>query len=185
MVVRAADAAAEVFDFDTALTHYPRALRLGLDASAAYAVHDRRLTLLNHLYRIDEQLRELAVPWQNSPSRSTTRPAPFTLASKRAATLINSGRVADALVLASWVAKGAPSLPLKVHARYIVGSALMFLGDHSPQRNTCVPHWSDAPTAQPAYEPMICVFLATSRSAAARSTSHRTLRARIACRRTS
>ena len=156
--VRAGEAAAQVFDFDTALAHYQRALRLGLEARAAYEAHDRRLTLLYHLYRTDEQLRELTVMAELAKSLDDST-APFTLASKRAATLFNSGRVADALVHARWVAEGAPSLALRVHARYVVGAALMFLGDHQAAAEQLRAALADAPTAQSAYEPMICAFL--------------------------
>lgn len=156
--VRAGDAAAEVFDFDTALAQYERALRLGLEANAAYDVHDRRLTLLHRLYRTDEQLRELTVMAELAKSLDDST-APFKLASKRAATLFNSGRVADALVHARWVAEGAPSLALQVHARYIVGSALMFLGDHEAATEQLHAALADARTAQSAYEPMICAYL--------------------------
>jgi len=156
--VRAGDAAATVFDFDTALGHYQRALRLGLDAPAAYEAHDRRLTLLNHLYRTEEQLRELAVMAELAKSLDDST-APFKLATKRAATLFNSGRVADALMHARWVAEGAPSLALRVYARYLVGAALMFLGDHATAAEQLRAALADAPAALPEYEPMICAYL--------------------------
>ena len=156
--VRAGDAAAAVFDFDTALSHYEHALQLGLEARVAYDVHDRRLTLLHRLHRTDEELRELSVMAELAKSFDDSA-APFELASRRAATLFSSGRVGDALVLARWVAEGAPTLALQVHARYKVGCALMFLGDHQAAAEQLCAALADAPTAQPAYEPMICAYL--------------------------
>lgn len=156
--VRAADAAAEVYDHDTALAHYARALRLGLDAGAAYSVHDRRLMLLHRLYRVDEQLSELNAMAELAKSLDD-KAAPFELASRRASTLINSGRVDDALALASWVAKDAPTLKLKVRARYLVGCAWMLLGDHISAAQHLRAALVDAPTEFPACEQMIYVFL--------------------------
>ena len=156
--VRAGDAAAQVLDFDTALTHYQLALRLGLEVRAAYDAHDRRLTLLRHLYRTDEQLSELALMAELAKSFNDET-APFELANKRARTLINSGRVSDALAHARWVAEAAPTLALRVHASYIVGCALMFLGDHEAAAKQLRAALADAPKALPENEPMICVFL--------------------------
>jgi tetratricopeptide (TPR) repeat protein len=156
--VRAGIDAARVFDLETALQHYGHALQLGLEAGEAYTVHDRRLLLLHRLHRTEEQLHELAL--MATLARATDNPAaPYDLAAKRAVTLINSGRVADGLVQARWIAAGAPTPVLVVRAHYMAGVALMYLGDGDAAVHELEAALVQAPTILPAWEPMICAFL--------------------------
>ncbi|WP_158219629.1 AAA family ATPase [Ideonella sp. A 288] len=156
--VRAGADAARVFDFESALEHYRRALQFGLSAGDAYEVRDRRLLLLHRLHRTDEQLQELAL--MAELARDTDNPAaPHELAIKRAITLINSGQVADAVAQARWVAAAAPTRRLEVRARYTLGVALMYLGDDDNAVSELEAALAQAPEALPNWEPLICAFL--------------------------
>ena len=156
--VRAGAEAARVFDLDTALEHYQHALQLGLAATEAYAVRDHRLLLLHRLHRTDEQLRELAL--MAELARDTDNPAaPYELATKRAVTLFNSGRISDAVSQSRWVAEEAPNRALATRARYMLGAGLMYLGDDEGAVRELETALAEAPAALPTWEPMICAFL--------------------------
>ena len=156
--VQAGADAARLLDLEAALQHYAHALELGLEASEAYAVRDRRLLLLHRLHRTDDQLQELAL--MAELARDTDNPAaPYELAIKRAIALLNSGQVVDGLAQARWVAAGAPSRLLEVRARYATGVALMYLGDDGSAVAELEAALAQAPDALPNWEPMICAFL--------------------------
>ena len=140
--------AARVFDFETALAHYERALQLGLEPSEAYDVRDRRLLLLHRLYRTDEQLRELTL--MAELARATDNPAaPFELAAKRAVTLFNSGRIADALAHARWVAEGAPTRTLVTRPTTSPGSRCSSSPTTPPREPSSRPRWPMHPQSCP------------------------------------
>lgn len=156
--VQAGVDAARVFDLDTALAHYGRALQLGLDPREAYTVRDRRLLLLHRLHRADEQLHELALMAELARTLGDTA-APYELATKRAVALLNSGQVKDALALARWVTEGAPNPVLRMRACYLAGVALMFLGDDTAAARELEAALVQAPATLPEWVPMICSFL--------------------------
>jgi DNA-binding SARP family transcriptional activator len=150
--------AARVYDLESALLHYQNALRLGLEAGEAYQAHERRVVMLHRLHRTDEQLRELSL--MAELARDTGDPAaPYDLAARRAVTLMNSGRVAEAVAQGRWLAAGAPTPALVVRAHYIVGIGLMYLGDDEGAARELETALAEAPTAVPNWEPMICAFL--------------------------
>ena len=156
--VQAGIDAARVFDLETALAHYARALQLGLEPREAYTVRDRRLLLLHRLHRTDEQLQELALMAALAGTLGDSA-APYELATKRAVTLFNSGQMNDSLALIAWVAEGAPNPVQRVRARYIAGAALMFLGDDRAAAHELELALEQAPAVLPEWVPMICGYL--------------------------
>lgn len=156
--VQAGIDAARVFDFDTALAHYERALQLGLEPREVYTVRDRRLMLLHRLHRTDEQLQELALMAELARALGDGA-APYELAIRRAVTLFNSGQVADALALARWVAAGAPTAALRARACYAAGASLMALGDDRAAMRELEAALAGAQTVLPEWVPMISSYL--------------------------